>query len=90
MRKIWSGVLVVTALIVCPCHLPLTLGLLLAVLGGTAVGSFLAGHTGLVYGVAAGYFLVGLGAGLYLWNRKKGASKGLGCPIPAVKRTGER
>jgi mercuric ion transport protein len=90
MSKIFGGFLAVTAFVVCPCHLPLTLGLLLGVLAGTGVGSFLAGHTGLVYGVAAGYFALGLGAGWYLWNRRKGAAKGLACPMPPAAGREER
>jgi mercuric ion transport protein len=90
MSKFWGGILAVTAFVVCPCHLPLTLWLLLGVLAGTGVGSFLAGHTGLVYGIATGYFVVGLAGGWYLWNRKRGASNGLACPMPSVERTGER
>ncbi len=41
MDRLWGGVLGVTAFIVCPCHFPLTLPLLLGVLGGTGVGSLM-------------------------------------------------
>jgi hypothetical protein len=34
----------VGGLLICPCHLPLTLGLMATVLSGTAVGAFLTGH----------------------------------------------
>lgn len=35
---------VVAAFVICPCHLPLTLGLAATLLAGTAVGSMVAGH----------------------------------------------
>ncbi len=70
MNKVWGGVLVVTGFIACPCHLVLTLPLILGVLGGTGLGAFLSDNQGLVYGVATGYFIVGLAGGFYLWNRR--------------------
>lgn len=71
MSKVWGGVLLVTGFIVCPCHLVITLPLILGVLGGTGLGAFLSDNQGLVYGVATGYFIAGLAVGLYLLNRKK-------------------
>ena len=71
MNKAWGGVLVVTGFIACPCHLVITLPLILGVLAGTGLGAFLSDNQGLVYGVATGYFIVGLAGGIYLWNRKK-------------------
>src|ERR1700737_4022126 len=35
---------VIGAFVICPCHLPLTLGLAAALLGGTAAGAPLRGH----------------------------------------------
>jgi hypothetical protein len=70
MSKAWGWLLALTGFIACPCHLPLTLPLLLGVLGGTGVGSFIGAHTGFVYGLATGYFIVAIGAGIYLWSRK--------------------
>ena len=90
MSKFWGGFLAVTAFVVCPCHLPLTLGLLLVVLGGTGIGGFLAANKGLVYGITTGYFVLGLGAGIYLWNRKKRASTRPAWSMPLMERTGEK
>ena len=73
MGKVWGGVLLVTGFIACPCHLPLTLSFAVVLLGGTAIGSFIAANTGLVYGIAGAYFIFGLGVGWYLWNRKNRA-----------------
>ncbi len=70
MRKVWGGVLFVTGFIACPCHLVITLPLILGLLAGTGVGAILAENTGFVYGIAGGYFIVALAAGWYLLNRK--------------------
>jgi len=71
MGKVWGGVLLVTGFIACPCHLIITLPLVLGLLAGTGVGAILATNTVLVYGVAGVYFIVALAAGWYLLNRKK-------------------
>ncbi len=71
MSRIWGGVLALTGFIACPCHLPLTLPLILGVLGGTAIGAFLSENQGLVYGVATGYFIVGIGVGVLLLQRRR-------------------
>ncbi len=71
MSRVWSGVLAVTGLVACPCHFPLTLPLILGLLGGTGIGSFMGANTSLVYGIAAGYFIVAIGVGWYLLMRKR-------------------
>ncbi len=71
MSRVWGGVLAATGFVVCPCHFPLTLPLILGVLGGTGLGSFIGANTGLVYGIATGYFIIGIGGGWYLLMRKK-------------------
>ncbi len=71
MSRVWGGVLAVTGFVACPCHFPLTLPLILGVLGGTGIGSFIGANTSLVYGIATGYFIVGVGVGWYLLMRKR-------------------
>jgi len=50
----------VVAFVACPCHLPLTLPLILALTAGTAVGGWLAANTTLIYLAATVLFLGGL------------------------------
>jgi mercuric ion transport protein len=62
MDRLKGYVLLAVALVACPCHLPL----LLALLGGTALGALLAAHLlpagVLLGGVFVGAFAVGLRA----------------------------
>ncbi len=71
MSKMGVGVLTLTGIIACPCHLPLTLPLILGVLAGTGLGSFIGANTGWVYGIATGYFIVGIGVGVLLLQRRR-------------------
>jgi len=48
------------ALIACPCHLVLTLPLLISVAGGTTVGAFLENHRGLIIAISIIAFIGGL------------------------------
>lgn len=68
--------------LLCPCHLPLTLGIMLTVLGGTAIGGLLRDHAlaasliitlGWVAGTANGFRLV------------RHAQRGT-CPVPLRTR----
>lgn len=81
MSQTWGRILTVTGLIGCPCHLPLTLPLLVGILGGTSIGGVVADNQGLIYGIATGYFVVGVGLGLYLLYRRK-AIQGAACELP--------
>ena len=81
MGKVWGGVLLVTGLIACPCHLIITLPLILGLLAGTGAAAILGANTGLVYGIAGGYFIVALTAGWYLLNRKR-SSLDQACRLP--------
>lgn len=78
MSKVWGGVLTVTGFIACPCHLPITLSLLIGALGGTGIGGFLSDNQGLVYAIATVYFVAAIAVGLYLLNRKRAAVSGGG------------
>ncbi len=71
MSRVWGGILAVTGFVACPCHFPLTLPLILGVLGGTSIGSFIGTNTSWIYGIATAYFIVGIGVGWYLLMRKR-------------------
>jgi mercuric ion transport protein len=71
MSRAVGALLAVTAFLACPCHLVITLPLLVGIFGGTAVGAFLAANSGLVVLMAVVYFLVGLGSGWYLLTRER-------------------
>ncbi len=65
MRRIGGVVLTVTGLLACPCHLIVTVPLLISLLAGTALGSFLSHHTGLAYTGAGIYFVVASAVGYW-------------------------
>lgn len=84
MNKVWGTVLTVTSFVACPCHFPVTLPILLGLLGGTGLGGFISSNTGIVYGVAAAYFIVALAAGYWLLSRKAKA-RGRARELPAQR-----
>ena len=72
MRRIGGVILTVTGLLTCPCHLIITLPLLISLLAGTALGSFLSRNTGVVYTGAGIYFVVALALGYwFLFSPKR-------------------
>lgn len=76
-------VLTVTGVVACPCHLPLTLPFVLAVLGGTSVGLFLSQNPALIYGGATLYFVGASALGLALLGRSgHKTSRENACCIP--------
>jgi hypothetical protein len=81
MSNFWGGILAVTGLMACPCHLPITLPLILGLLGGTGLGTFIGANSNLVYGLAIGYFIVGMAGGVYLLNRRRRSIQGTSCEI---------
>ena len=76
---------VVWSFILCPCHLPITLGVLGTVFGGSAIGPLVA-RNGLSIGIGvSALYAVGLGIGLrhiHLANKDVDCSTGE-CEIPA-------
>lgn len=92
MRRIGGVVLTVTGFLVCPCHLIVTLPLLVSLLAGTALGSFLTRNTGLVYTGASIYFVVALALGYwFLFGKSRPSSKGEeACPTCMPLEPGAR
>lgn len=66
--------------LLCPCHLPLTLGVLVAVAGGTTVGGLLRDNLFAAGVVVTATWLAGTGYGLSLVRRAE-RSRG-SCPLP--------
>jgi hypothetical protein len=96
MRRIGDIALTVTGFLACPCHLIITLPLLLSLLAGTAVGSFLSRNTSLVYTGATIYFVVALVLGAwFLFDPKREKREGdAACPtcapVPSEPHVQER
>ena len=96
MRRIGGVVLTVTGLLACPCHLIITLPLLISLLAGTALGSFLSGNTGLVYTGAGIYFVVALALGYWFLFGKSRPKREMDAacpdcrPVEAEARVQER
>jgi mercuric ion transport protein len=65
--------LTVTGFLACPCHLVITLPLAAALLSGTALGGWIAGHQGAIVVGASIYFIGALAAGAVLLLTDKGA-----------------
>ncbi len=72
MLKVWHAfrafVAVMAALIFCPCHLPATLPLLIALTAGTAVSAWLSHNTLLAVGISTILFCGGLALALKWTN----------------------
>lgn len=71
-RKIRSGTMFVISFITCPCHLPITMPLLLVLLAGTPVAVWLTQHVGIVYGGMTLLFFVSLALG-FRWMSQPAA-----------------
>lgn len=80
-RSVGSSLLFITGFLASPCHVPLTLPLLVALFGGTAFGTWLSTHTNLVIGLSTGYFLTAIVLGFWLLRRRSPESVET-CPSP--------
>jgi mercuric ion transport protein len=96
MRRIGGVVLTVTGLLACPCHLIITMPLLISLLAGTVLGSFLSRNTGLVYSGAGVYFVVALALGAWFLfgpargKREMDAACSICAPVASDKQVQER
>lgn len=77
----------ILSFLACPCHLPLTLGALAAVLGGTALGAVLRDHVWLAGSVIAATWAAGTARGL--WLIREAELTGMACPLPDPSTTVE-
>ena len=71
-RTITGWFLAVTGFLACPCHLVITLPLAAALLSGTALGGWIAGHQGAIVVGASIYFIGALAVGATLLLVGKG------------------
>lgn len=69
------------ALVACPCHLPLTVPVLVALTGGSAVGLWLAHNQMLVWLAATGLFVGGLTLTI-VWLTNENQTQ---CKIPSAR-----
>lgn len=69
-KNLWGGALLVLGVVFCPCHLLITLPLLGAWLGGTALTGFVTRNANLVITVSFVLFVGSMLAGWALINHK--------------------
>ncbi|WP_034389027.1 hypothetical protein [Deinococcus sp. YIM 77859] len=84
MKNLRAYLLLGTAMLLCPCHLPLLLGLLAGGVGGSAFARFLSQNTALVAALATAYFVFALWLGRRLLTRNNA------CPNPNANIQGGR
>lgn len=85
------GILVgITAFLACPCHLPLTLPLLLALLAGTPLAGVFEVNLGLLVLGALLYFIFGLMVAVRLLSEKPRQTRADACCEPRRKEAVSR
>lgn len=67
----------------CPCHLPLTIGILLTVFGGSTLGVLLRDHSLIAGLLITSVWIAGTARGLLLV--REGQKTGYACAIPEQK-----
>lgn len=83
-HQVKGWVAVITAFVACPCHLPITLPLILSLTAGTGLGAWIANNRDLFVALLTVYFLAGLGLGFYWFNKEE---KSAARPSKAGSRT---
>lgn len=73
----------ILSFLACPCHLPITLGILATVLGGTGLGVLLRDHTLVAGLLVAAVWAAGTARGLLLVRRAE--RTGYACPLPGER-----
>jgi len=69
-----SGVMFIISAFTCPCHLPVTLPIVLVLLAGTPTALWITNHTGWIYGGMAFLFILTLALG-FNWLSQPAASE---------------
>jgi len=70
-----SGLLLISGILTCPCHLPFLLPFLAAVLAGTAAGAFIQNHIWAIGIAASVYFVFLVGYAFRKSTQNKASSK---------------
>lgn len=76
----------IVSFLACPCHLPLSLGILAVVLGGTALGAAVRDHALVAGIIITSVWVAGTGRGLWLIRQ----AERTGGACPAREPAGER
>jgi len=73
----------IVALVTCPCHLPITLPIILALISGTTVGVWLLSNQWAVWLLSTILFLGGLALAVHWFTREDHAAQ---CELPTQKQ----
>ncbi|GBD08752.1 hypothetical protein HRbin22_00993 [Candidatus Thermoflexus japonica] len=79
LERIRRAIGLALALVTCPCHLPVTAPLLLSLLAGTALGTYLSSHLEVLAAAAILLFLGGL-ALAFMGSGDPKRAPGAACP----------
>jgi len=75
------------ALVACPCHLPITLPILLVLTSGSAAGLWLAQNQWMVWLAATGLFVGGLALSFAWLSQEQSDAQ---CEIPAQRQSARK